>query len=444
MQTTAANEREAAEREATAEPTGRPINTELAGRLLDVLESKEDHEVADRPVAAEALLADALRERASDIHLDPVEDGIGVRMRIDRVMRDAAMLGPRQQGLLVNQFKMLAGIDPVAQFNADEARFRFEYEGREIDVRLALIPTLEGEKVTLRILDPVRIISRMNELGLDEDDLERIQRWFVGLGGIFIVVGPVGSGKTTTLYSLLHELKLKECSVCTLEDPIEYSVEGVNQVEIDEEHGLTFASGVVSLARHDPDVVLVGELRDAATAEAAYGAAALGRTILTTAHGRDTAGAVTGLRYHGLSDRDIATTLSVVISQRLVRKLCPHCRRQSEPTEEQRKWCEASGLSVPDQVWEAEGCDECRGSGYLGQTGVFEVWRLVEDDYHLLLEGATEREIRDSLASRGQRQLLNDALEKVAQGTTSLAEVQNLHFAGPSFASRSTRESTEE
>jgi len=420
----------------TTNPATRPINTDLAATMLAVFGAEASAEDPNRPAAAEALVADAVRERATDIHLDPRDAGLCVRMRIDRVMHDAARLGPRQQGLLVNQFKTLAGIDPVAQFSADEARFSFTHQDREIDLRLAIVPTLEGEKVTLRLLDPMRIVSQIDQLGLSEEDLARIQQWFVGLGGIFMVVGPVGSGKTTTLYSLLHNLKLKQCSVSTLEDPVEYSVEGINQVEIDEDHGLSFASGVAGLARHDPDVILVGELRDAATAEAAYGAAALGRTILTTAHGRDAAGAVTSLRYHGLSDRDIATTLSVVISQRLVRKLCPHCRRETSPTDQQKRWCESAGLAVPDLIWEPGQCEQCRQSGYHGQTGVFEVWRLVEDDYHLLLEGATERDIRDSLASRGQRSFLADALEKVGSGTTTVAEVRRLNFAGPSFVTR--------
>jgi type II secretory ATPase GspE/PulE/Tfp pilus assembly ATPase PilB-like protein len=255
----------------------------------------------------------------------------------------------------------------------------------------------------------------------------------MSLGGMFVVAGPVASGKTTTLYALLHALKSQECSVSTLEDPVEYTVDGINQIQIDEGHGLTFLEGLKGLTRHDPDVILVGELRDSATTQAAYGAAALGRTIFTTVHARDAVGAISTLRYYGLDDRNIATTLSVVVAQRLVRKLCPHCRRESGPTDQQRRWFELIGVSIPDASWEPGRCDRCGNSGYFGRTGVFEVWRLREKDYHLLLGGATEREIRDSLASREHAHFLADALQKAATGVTSIAEVQALRLAGPAM-----------
>jgi type II secretory ATPase GspE/PulE/Tfp pilus assembly ATPase PilB-like protein len=250
---------------------------------------------------------------------------------------------------------------------------------------------------------------------------------------MFVAAGPVGSGKTTTLYSLLRELKLQACSVNTLEDPVEYRVDGINQVQIDEEHGLTFAEGIRSLARHDPDVILVGELRDAETALAAYGAAALGRTILTTLHARDAVGAVTSLRYYGLDDRDIATTLSVVVAQRLVRKLCPYCRWESTPTDEEKAWFEFIQFPLPHASWQAGGCDRCGQSGYFGQIGVFEVWRIAEEDYHQLLDGATERELRESLAARRHKPFLSDALHKAQAGVTTFAEVQRLRLTGPAL-----------
>jgi len=413
----------------------RLINTQLASQLIESLGSNGEAETRDESShAARALLRDAIRERATDIHLDPEGQGLRVRLRIDGVMRDAALLVSKQGYRVINQLKSLAGIDPVAQFGADEARFPFRDEDVDLDLRLAVIPCLHGQKLTVRVLDPRRIVYELQELGLSDHDLDRIQYWFMSLGGMFVVAGPVGSGKTTTLYCLLHALKLKSCSVTTLEEPVEYSVDGINQVQIDEQHGLTFPEGIRALARHDPDVVLVGELRDSDTARAAYGAAALGRTILSTMHARDAAGVVTSLRYYGLSDRDIATTLSVVVAQRLVRKLCPHCRQESTPTDEQQHWFELIGAPVPESSWEPGGCDHCGQSGYFGQTGVFEVWRLEEEDYHLLLGGAAEREIRDSLVTRGHRHFLADALEKAEAGVTTLAEIQGLRLAGPALS----------
>jgi general secretion pathway protein E len=434
-----------AKTENRTEAEQRPINTQLASLLLESLGANEEGEAADEPShAARALVRDAARERATDIHLDPEGQGLRVRMRIDGAMRDAALLIPKEGYRLINQLKSLAGIDPVAQFNADEARLAFEDGDRALDLRLAVIPCLHGQKITIRVLDPRQIVYRLHELGLSDGGLERIRHWFKSLGGMFVVAGPVGSGKTTTLYSLLHGLKTQHCSVSTLEDPVEYSVDGINQVEIDEEHGLTFPRGIKSLARHDPDVILVGELRDAPTTRAAYGAAALGRTILTTVHARDAAGTVTTLRYHGLDDRDIASTLSLVVAQRLVRKLCPHCRQKSTPNDEEKRWFDFIGVPVPETSWEPGGCDHCGQSGYFGQTGVFEVWRLEEEDYHLLLGGATERQIRDSLVSRAHRHFLADALEKAEAGVTTLAEVQALRLAGPALSpsAAAIREST--
>jgi general secretion pathway protein E len=377
---------------------------------------------------------DAVRERATDIHLDPESRGIRLRFRIDGVMRDVALLVPKQGDRLVNQLKSLAGIDPVAQFAADEARFALVIEDADIDLRMAMIPCLGGQKITIRVLAREHFVCAIHDLGLNSDHLDRIEHWFKSLGGIFVVSGPVGSGKTTTLYALVHALKLGAYSVSTLEDPVEYSVDGINQTQIDEEHELTFAEGIKALARHDPDVVLVGELRDAATVRAAYGAAALGRTVLTTVHARDAAGVVASLRYFDLSDRDIATTLSVVVAQRLVRKLCPLCRHESTPTEDERRWFDLIGVTLPKSTWKAGGCDRCRGSGYFGQTGVFEVWRLLDEDYHLLLGNATERDIRDSLATRNHQPLLGHALHKAGTGVTTLAEIQQLHLAGPAFS----------
>lgn len=416
-------------------PDERPIDTHLASRLIESLGANEEGEAAEEAAgAAQALIRDAVRERATDVHLDPAEGGLRVRMRIDGVVRDAAVLVAREGHRLINQLKSLAGIDPVAQFAADEARFALEQEQGSVDLRLAVIPCFDGQKLTVRVLDPRQVVYGIHELGLSEHSLNRIQHWFTSLGGMFVVAGPVGAGKTTTLYSLLHALRTQACSVGTLEDPVEYSVAGINQVQVDEEHGLTFPEGIKALARHDPDVILVGELRDSAAVRAAYGAAALGRTILTTLHARDAAGAVTSLRYYGLNDRDIATTLSVVVAQRLVRKLCPHCRRRSAPTDEEKRWFELIRVPLPESSWEAGRCDRCGQSGYRGQIGVFEVWRLEEEDYHLLLGGATEREIRNSLGSRDHKHFLADALEKARTGVTTLAEVQRLHLAGPAFS----------
>jgi len=200
----------------------RPIDSHLAGLLIESLGANEEGEPPDEPFgSAEALVRDAVRERATDVHLDPEGRGLRVRMRVDGVMRDAALLAPQQGHRLVNQFKSLGGIDPIAQFGADEARFGMEVEDGDVDLRLAVIPCLHGQKLTMRVLDPRQVVYDIHQLGLSESSLGRVQHWFTSLGGIFAVAGPVGAGKTTTLYSLLHGLELQACSVSTLEDPIE-------------------------------------------------------------------------------------------------------------------------------------------------------------------------------------------------------------------------------
>jgi len=414
---------------------GRPVHADLAPSLSQSLaEGRQEGDAEELPEWARALLLDATNHRADAIHLDPDTSGLRVRMRIDGAMRDALHLTRQQGNRLINQFKTLAGIDPVAQFSADEARVTYSQGDNGIDLRLALIPCLDGEKLTLRVLDPGNLRYRLEELGLDGLDLAQIRRWFDSLGGMFLVAGPVGAGKTTTLYSLLHSLNLGNCSIITLEDPVEYSIDGITQIQIDEEHGLTFASGIASLARHDPDVILVGELRDRASVAAACGAAALGRAMLATLHARDAVGTLTALRHFGVDDRDIASTVSIVVAPRLVRKLCQNCRQRSAPSDELKHWFEFMDLPVPESCWEPGECDECGRTGYMGRTGVFEVWRLEEEDYHLLLGGASEREVRQSLSSRGHRHFLADALQKAEAGTTSVEEVRKLRLAGPAFS----------
>ena len=412
----------------------RPVHPILADELLKALElngGPDDKEVSH---LAQALLRDAIGNRATDIHLDCESRGTCLRLRIDGVLHDAAILPPAQAERLVNQLKSLAGVDPVAIFSAVQARLEISYDQRNVSLRMAIIPTLPGEKMTIRILDPERMIYELDDLGLNEDERQRIQSWFTCLGGLFLVTGPVGSGKTTTLYSLLHMLKLGERSVLTLEDPVEYGIDGISQVQIDTRRGLSFCDGLKAAVRHDPDVILVGELRDEATVQAAYAASALGRTVLGTLHARDIAGTVTVLRRFGLDDRSIASNLSVVVAQRLVRRLCPNCRRFTEPTEFERDWFELIGKPVPQKTWEPGQCDACAGSGFHGRVGVFEVWRLDEEDYHFLLEGPSEREIRTHLSKRGQRRFLADALDKAESGVTTISEVQRLHLAGPAMA----------
>jgi len=268
--------------------------------------------------------------------------------------------------------------------------------------------------------------KELSELGLREEGLEDIQEWLDNVSGMLLVAGPTGSGKTTTLYTLLHKLKRHERNVVTIEDPVEYEIDGINHIQVDAHHGLGFVEGMKAMLRLDPDYLMLGEIRDAASAHAAITAAASGHALMSTLHSRDAVGALDTLRNYGLNGQDISSTLMLVVAQRLVRRLCTQCRVAEAPTEEDRHWLERLGRSVPSEVWHPRGCKQCRDTGYKGRTGVFEVWRIDPDEYLLILEGSDRRTLYRNLARRGHRFLLDDGLDKVVEGITTLGELRSM------------------
>jgi len=385
-----------------------------------------------RPTLMDALLKDALRERATDLHLDPRSDGmIFVRLRIDGVVQDAAALTAAQGQRLINQFKTTCDLDPVVPLTPMEARRTYELDSHELDIRVVAVATIGGQKLAVRLLDPRRVEQKITSLGLRHELLVEIQHWLSNVNGMFLVSGPTGSGKTTTLYALLRELRLVNRNTVTIEEPVEYQMDGVTQMQVNEEHGLTFAEGVKTMLRLDPDYLLVGEIRDAESGRAAVDAAASGRVLLSTLHSRDAIGAVTKLRNWDLEDHEICATLAVAVAQRLVRELCPDCRRQETPTSKELQWLRALGISPPEQTWHPVGCEACEDLGYRGRTGIFEVWRMNEEDYESILAHTDERTLRRRLAERGHGFLLNDALAKARSGVTSLDELRTMGGFGP-------------
>ena len=405
----------------------RPIREDLTQLLVKELSASPQASTASEAqlaAMADALIRDAHRERATDIHLDPQSGGYRIRMRIDGILHDGALLTLSQGGRLMNQFKTMADIDPVQTLFPQEARRTYETETGNIDLRVTVAPCINGTKLAIRMLDPETVEHHINDLGLDEHSLTDLRAWLDDMHGMFLVSGPTGSGKTTTLYSLLHELKIKSRNVLTIEDPVEYQIDGINQIQVDERHGLTFAEGLKVMLRLDPDYLMVGEIRDGESARIAVDASNKGRVLMSTIHSVDAVGAVTALRNWGLRDHELATCLSLVVTQRLVRTLCPHCRVPGVPTEAERQWLDAARFKVPEQVWHPRGCAHCSGIGYRGRTGVFEVWHLGEDDYSLILAHADDHTIRQHLSIKGHRSMAHAALDKAAQGITSLAELK--------------------
>ena len=406
--------------------SSRTLRNDLAPEFLRELADLASRGHAVSSEISLALLRDAQRARVSDIHFEPRTSGIRLRFRIDGALSDVAELSAEQARIVVNQFKALSDLDPVTRFTAKDTRATVELDGSALDIRLALAPCHHGEALVVRLLDPKRLERSVEELGLSGRTLDQIEHWLENVTGMFLCAGPTGSGKTTTNYALLHELKFADRAIVSIEDPVEYQIDGITQIKVDELHHVDFAEAVKSVLRLDPDFLMLGEIRDAPSAHSAVNAAISGRVLLSTVHSRDAVGAITALRNWGLPDHEIAEALVVVVAQRLVRKLCPHCRRKMKPSASDLKWLAAMNLPTRVMFWDATGCNECQNLGYRGRTGVFELWRLDETDYHLLLNHADEHALRQSFAGKSHDTLLRDAFAKAVDGTTSLAEIRKL------------------
>ena len=396
-------------------PTRVHLVQTLAAALKEVADSHSAGDVT--PFISDALLLDALRERATDIHFEPQSCGMMVRLRIDGLLYDAMLLNHDEGHRIVRHFKAIGGLDSSQHFAACNARFTTSLDSQPIDLRLSSIPCVGGEALSVRLLDRARVNQRLGRLGLSPRQHRQIERWLSNAFGMCLVAGPSGSGKTTTLYALLHELRNHERSVFTIEEPIEYEIDGITQTSVDRRHGLTFAEGLRAMLRLDPDFLLLGEIRDPEAARAAAEAAACGRVLLSTIHSNDAAGVVTSLRNLGLPDREIASSLRLVIAQRLVRRLCPHCRSKSPDGSTSRG--PARGAA-----WNANGCEQCRQLGYTGRIGLFELWKASDSERNLIASHASDEELREQLVARDFRTLWHDGRQKAKHGLTTLAEVR--------------------
>ncbi|NMT63843.1 GspE/PulE family protein [Marinobacter orientalis] len=391
--------------------------------LVEYTRLMADDQEALETLEAHALLSDAVAARATDLHLDPFPDHYRIRLRIDGIIVDVIEVTYDQGRRLVNQFKAMADLHPIPSVNCDEGSFVFSLDDTDLDLRVTSIPCVSGDKMAIRVLSPPESVQNIGALGIPVEGAQWIQRWMDATGGMFLVSGPTGSGKTTTLYALLHELKLSDNHVITLEEPVEYEIPGINQIQVDPLHELTFASGTQAMLRLDPDYVLIGEIRDTASAEAAISVATSGRSMMATLHSRDSVGTITSLRNLGLSDYEIAANLGLVASQRLVRKLCPECRIKGKPDDVARQWLQECGKEVPEEVWLPAGCAACNNLGFRGRIGIFEVWQLSEADYSRILRHEDEHSLRQALVDRGQSLMLDDGLVKAQNGDTTLREL---------------------
>ncbi len=369
------------------------------------------------------LIARAIDSRASDIHIEPLQNRMAVRYRIDGVLREFASPPTRLRAAIISRVKIMAKLNIAERRLPQDGRIRLAVQGKEFDLRVSTMPTLHGESVVMRILDRSSLVLDLGELGFQEATLEPFLKVLDHPQGILLVTGPTGSGKTTTLYTCLMRLNSPERKLFTVEDPIEYQLEGVNQIQVKPQIGLTFAQVLRSVLRQDPDVIMVGEMRDLETAQIAVQAALTGHLVLSTLHTNSAAGTVTRLLDMGVEDYLVTSTVNGVLAQRLVRKLCLQCREPYRAMPELAAHLRLPAKGAQPTLYRARGCDRCQGSGYFGRIAVLEFLPLSDEIRRLVLNRATAQDIHRAAAAEGMRSMYDDGMQKAVQGSTSIEEV---------------------
>jgi len=374
-----------------------------------------------------SLLFRAAKERASDIHIEPMERELLVRFRIDGVLQEVIKPPKRYQNSIVSRVKVMGQLNIAEKRLPQDGRIRIKLAGRDIDIRLSTIPCTFGERIVMRLLDKATTILDLPEIGMAPADMALMDQVIRRSHGIVLVTGPTGSGKTTTLYAALSRINTPDLNILTVEDPVEYQIRGIGQMAINPKIGLTFAAGLRSFLRQDPDVILVGEIRDRETAEIAIQASLTGHLVFSTVHTNDAASAVTRLVDMGVEPFLVASSLTAVMAQRLVRRLCPECREGYHPTAEELKEVgltpEAVARAGNPTIYRAKGCDACGGNGYRGRTGIYEMLMVDDDIRQLALKNVDSGSMKKAGVAKGMRTLLDDGARKVLAGETTLAEV---------------------
>ena len=375
------------------------------------------------------IILEAINERASDIHIEPFERALSIRYRIDGVLQEAAVPPQinRFKAAIISRVKILSNMNIAERRLPQDGRIKFTVGSRQVDVRVSVIPMIFGEGVVMRILDKATVLYSLPELGLDEETFDQFQTLIVKPHGILLVTGPTGSGKTTTLYAALNAIVGTEKKVITTEDPVEYNLDGVNQIPVDHKVGMSFAIGLRAILRHDPDVVMIGEIRDLETAQAAIQASLTGHLVLSTLHTNDAASAATRLIDMGVEPFLVSSTLSGVMAQRLVRVICHDCKTEQNPREV--KLPKAANFSKSDKLFHGSGCRQCRNSGYRGRTGLYELMMMNEELGEKIIQRVAASELVRTGRANGMRLLSEDGWLKVKRGDTTLAEVMRVTAA---------------
>jgi len=409
----------------------------------DLLESDDEAPVVR---LVNTLLSKGLQKRASDIHFEPFEKDARVRFRVDGILHDIQSI---QKGLypsVVSRVKVIAGMNVAEKRLPQDGGIRVRIAGKDVDIRASTIPTSSGERVVLRLLDRERVLIGLNDMGMQAEMLDGYGRMLVKSHGIILITGPTGSGKTTTLYASLASINSSEKNVLTVEDPIEYQLKGIGQMQVNPKVGLTFAKGLRHILRQDPDIIMVGEIRDRETAEMAIQSALTGHLVLSTLHTNDSASAVTRLVDMGIEPFLVSSSLIAIMAQRLVRVLCPRCKESYEPTEDELALIGLNKGSVVSTLkgikgqgsvttghrppatdhyvfYRKVGCSECLGTGYLGRKGIYELLEVDDDIRKVILQGSDSSTIRAEADKKGMKGMIADGADKIMKGITSVEEV---------------------
>src|ERR1043165_2012591 len=361
------------------------------------------------------ILAQAVKEKASDIHIEPFQNSLKLRYRVDGELIQAESPPKALQLAITSRIKILAGLNIAERRVPQDGRFRIKVVGKEVDLRVSILPTAYGEKIVIRILDKAALTGSIDQMGMDQGTLDKFKKAIDAPHGMILVTGPTGSGKTTTLYSVLQELNNPKYNIVTVEDPIEYELTGINQVSVRNDIGLDFASALRSILRQDPDIVMVGEIRDNETADIAVKAALTGHQVLSTLHTNDAAGAITRLDDMGIEPFLISSSVIMACAQRLVRRICTNCREEFVPEPE---IFERLSMAAPDGAvfYHGSGCDRCKGRGYLGRVAIIEALTVSESVRRLIIKRASSAVIKNQAMTEGMRTLRMVGLDKALEG----------------------------
>ena len=399
---------------------------------FEVEDEEEDDEEQLRIQAEDApaikfvnlLLLQATQDRASDVHIEPQEKEVKVRLRIDGILREISPPPKRMQSGIISRIKILGGLDIAERRVPQDGRTKIKILGRQIDIRISTLPTIYGEKIVMRILDKGSVSLNINDIGFEPKLMTKFKEILNQAHGMILVTGPTGSGKTTTLYSSLNYVNSPEKNIITIEDPVEYRLKGINQIQARAQVGLTFAAGLRSILRQDPDIVMIGEIRDLETAEIAIKAALTGHLVLSTLHTNDAIATIIRLINMGIDKYLICSALSLIVAQRLARRICLHCKTKYTPEEEVLMRLKSLNIDTDNiTFYKGTGCDHCGGIGHWGRIAIYEFFLLTPEIKELIIENASEETLRNKGQELGMESLLQYGIKKVREGLTNIEEV---------------------